>query len=211
LDSLDRRSGYYRTIEKFFIELRGAPFFLSSKELHIIRQWEEGGIPLRVVLEGIKRSFEQGRSIQGRRHRSLDYCRSYVMRAFEQHKNRLVGQMKEKASAKKKRTTEIRLEVERFLADIPEELQTLRPVFSSLHKKLSRGKMTEEELEKTEEAVERLIEESISSAERVEITEKIRSEFGKLRGAKFDQVFRVMALKRKREKHKIPHVSPFYY
>jgi hypothetical protein len=39
----------------------------------------------------------------------------------------------------------------------------------------------------------------------------MRSEFGSLTGAKFDQVFRIMAVKQKREKHKIPHVSPFYY
>jgi hypothetical protein len=210
-DGLDRQSLYYRTIEKFFIDLRGAPFFLSSKELHIIRQWEEGGIPLRVVLEGINRSFERSRSLQQRRRRFLDYCHPYVMRAFDQHRNREVGQKKEKASGEKRRTTEILLEVERFLADIPEELCNLKPVFSSLQKRLSRGKATEEELEMAEETVECLIEESLSAAERESITEKIRSQFGTLGGAKFDQVFRVMALKRKREKYKIPHVSPFYY
>ncbi|MGD9346766.1 MAG: hypothetical protein PVH84_12940 [Candidatus Aminicenantes bacterium] len=208
---LDRRSAYYRTIEKLFIDLRGAPFLLSSKELYIIKQWEEGGIPLRVVLEGIRRSFERSRPQQGKRRISLDYCHPNVMRAFAQYKNRRVGQKREKAMGEKSRNPELLLEVERFLTDIPEELCALRPIFSSLQKKLSSGKATEEELEMAEETVEGLIEESVTSAERKKITEKMRSEFGSLTGAKFDQVFRIMAVKQKREKHKIPHVSPFYY
>lgn len=211
MDGLDKRIGYYRSIEKFFIDLRGSPFFLSSNELRVVRQWEESGIPLRVVLEGIKRSFERARAIQGRRRRSLDYCHPYVMRAFDQHKNRRVGQKKEKAPGEKRRMKEILIEVERFLADVPEDLLILKPVFSSLQKSLSRGKATEEELEIAEESVERLIEKSLSVEERKMITDKIGSEFGRLKGPKFDQIFRVIALKRKREKHKIPHVSPFYY
>lgn len=213
-DGLDRRSGYYQSIAKFFIELRGTPFFLSSRELDIVRQWEEIGIPLRVVLEGIKGSFEQPGYRQGKRRRpyTLDYCHSFVSRAFEQYEDRRVGQKKVKAfGGEKGRETKILREVERFLADIPEALHTLRPIYSRLYKKLSGGKATEEELEKAQETIERLIEESLSAAQTETITAEIQSEFGKISGAKFDQIFRIKALKAEREKHKIPHVSPFYY
>lgn len=211
---LDRRRGYYQTIEKFFIDLRGAPFFLSSKELDIISKWEERGIPLRVVLEGIKGSFEQRGNRRGKRRRpyKLDYCHSFVMRAFDLHQDREVGRKKSSVlRGEKERKIKILLEVERFLADIPEELQPLMPIYAKLHKKLAGGEASEEELEKAEEIIERLIEENLSAAQTDAITAEIRSEFGRISGAKFEQIFRVKALKTEREKHKIPHVSPFYY
>ncbi len=213
-DGLDRRSRYYQTIAKVFIDLRGAPFFLSSKELDFVRKWEERGIPLRVVLEGIKRSFEQPGYRRGKRRRpnTLDYCHSFVMRAFDQYRDRQVGQKVAKASGgERKRERKILLEVERFLTGIPEEHRRLKPIYLRLHKKLLSGKTTEEELEKAEETIDRLIEENLSVAQIERITAEIRSEFGKTGGAKFDQIFRIKALKTERKKHKIPHVSPFYY
>jgi hypothetical protein len=107
--------------------------------------------------------------------------------------------------------TKILREVERFLEDMPEELRTLGSVFSELQKSLSGGEATEEELEKAEETIERLIEESLSASQVQTITEEIRAEFGEVRSDKFNEIFRIKALKAKREKHKIPHVSPFYY
>jgi hypothetical protein len=211
---LDKRSGYYQSIAKFFIDLRGAPFFLSSKELDIVRQWEEKVIPLRIVLEGIRESFEQRGGRQGKRYRpyTLDHCHSFVLRAFDLYQDRRVGQKRTTTFAgDKERKTKILFEVNRFLADIPEELRNLRPIYSKLHKKLASGKATEEELEKAEEAIERLIEESFSAVQTETVAAEIRSEFGKISGAKFDQIFRIKAIKAEREKHKIPHVSPFYY
>lgn len=213
-DRMDRRSGYYQTIGKFFIDLRGAPLFLSSKELAIISQWEERDIPLRIVLEGIKESFERPGYRPGKRRKpyTLEHCHSFVLRAFEQYEERRVGQNKVEAfGGEKGRETKILVEVERFLEDIPEELHTLRPIYLRLHTQLSGGKATEEDLDKAEETIERLIEESLSMAQVKTITAEILAEFGMNNGPKFDQIFRIKVLKAKRERHKIPHVSPFYY
>jgi hypothetical protein len=213
-NGLDKRSGYYQTIAKFLIDLRGAPFFLSSKELDFVRQWEERNIPLRIVLEGIRGCFEQRSYRQKKRHGpyTLDCCHSFVLRAFDLYQDRKVGQKRANVFAgDKERKTKILFEVEKFLSDIPEELHTLRPIYARLHKKLVSGKATEEELEGAEEAIERWIEENLSAAQAETITAEIRSEFGKRRGVEFDQIFRIKAVKAEREKHKIPHVSPFYY
>jgi len=213
-NGFDRRSGYYQTIAKFFIDLRGAPFFLSSKELDIVSQWEERSIPLRIVLEGIRGSFEQRGYRKRKRQRpyTLDFCHSYVLGAFELYKDRRVGQKRTKTFREdKERKKKILFEIERFLADIPEELLTLRPIYSRLQKKLANGKTTEEELERAEETIERLIEENLSVAQSEKIAAEIRSEFGKLIGDKLDQIFRIKAIKTERGKHKIPHVSLFYY
>jgi hypothetical protein len=211
-DGFERRSGYYQTIAKYFIELRGAPFILSSKELDIIRRWEEIGIPLRVVLEGIRGRFEKRSYGQGKRRRPLDYCHPFVMRAFDLYKDRRIGQKKANAfKGEKERKKKILLEIEKFLSDLPKELYPLRPIYSKLHKELSGGNATDEVLEKAEETIERLIEENISTARTETITAEIISEFGKIGGDKFNHIFRIKALKAEREKHKIPHVSPFYY
>lgn len=213
-DRLDRRSGYYQTIAKYFIDLRGAPFFLSSKELDLIRQWEEKGIPLRVVLEGIQRSFEPLRYSRKRRRKpyTLDFCHSSILRAFDLYRDRRVGQKVAKSHAKdKRRERKILLEVERFLAVIPEEHHNLKPIYLKLHRRLSLGKATEEELEEAEEAIEGLIEENLSPGQVKRIITEIRSEFGMIGGTELEQIFRIKALKAEREKHKIPHVSPFYY
>lgn len=213
-EGLSKRSGYYQTIAKVFIDLRGAPFFLSSKELDMVSQWEKSRIPLRVVLEGIRGSFERSRLRHGKRRKpyTLDYCNFFVLRAFESYKDRRVGQKDGKSSGEeRRRAARILREVETFLSDLPGELHALKPVFSKLQQMLCRGRVTEEELEEAEEAIERLIVESPSEAQIENITAEIRAEFGKIRGAKFDEIFKIKAIKAMREKHKIPHVSPFYY
>ncbi len=213
-EGLDRRSGYYRTIAKVFVELRGAPFFLSSKELDRVRKWEEAGIPLRVVLDGIRGSFERPRRRQGKRHRpyTLEHCNSFVLRAFDLYRERSVGRKAKTAPGVEKRwNTQVLREIEGFLADLPEELHILKPVYQILQGKLLRGEATEEELEKAEEAIEELIEKSLSAEQTQTITAEIRAEFGKMNGAEFDEIFRIKALKAARRKHRIPHVSPFYY
>jgi hypothetical protein len=212
-EGLDRRSRYYQTIAKVFIELRGAPFFLSPKEVDMVKQWEEKEIPLRVVLEGIKGSFERHRIRQGIRHKpySLDYCNTFVERAFDLYRDRRVGRKNEKVSRGKKWETRLLREIETFLANDPEELHALRPLYQALRGKLLRGEASEEELERTEEAIERVIEKSLSATQMKTITQEIGAEFGKIPGAQFGEIFRIKALKTMREKHKIPHVSPFYY
>jgi hypothetical protein len=213
-NGLAKRSVYYQTIAKFFIDLRGAPFFLSSKELDIVSQWEEKEIPLRTVLEGIKESFEQRRPRQTKPKKplTLNFCHPNVLRAFDLYKDRQVGQKRTNSfSTDKERKEKILAEIEKFLTDIPEEVRILRPIYSVLYKKLSSGKATEEELEKAEESIERLIVDNISTPQADSITAEIRSEFGKVSAEKMDQIFRIKTLKAEREKHKIPHVSLFYY
>jgi hypothetical protein len=213
-EGMERRSRYYQTIAKVFIERRGAPLFLSSKELDLVSQWEKRGIPLRVVLEGIRASFErpEPRFRKRRKPHTLDYCNTFVLRAFDQYRDRCVGQKREEIPGEEERwETRVRREVERFLADFPEDLIALRPIFQDLQGKLSSGKANEEELENAEEAIDRLIEENLSASQIRTITAEISAEYGRIRGVKFDEIFRVKAVKAIREKHKIPHVSPFYY
>ena len=56
------QSEYYRRIAKEFLQRRGAPFFLSPRDMAVIAGWEARRVPLAAVLEGIDRAFERSKS-----------------------------------------------------------------------------------------------------------------------------------------------------
>jgi hypothetical protein len=76
---------YYQSIEEFFVSHRGDPLFLSNADWHLIRKWRQEGIPLRVVLRGIRDALD-GHAHSWSRDRkvgSLAYCEMEVEAARE--------------------------------------------------------------------------------------------------------------------------------
>ena len=73
-------SEYYRTIEQRFVERRGDPLILSNADWLLIRRWRKRGLPLRVVLRGIRDAFEAHEHswARGKKVRSLRYCDASV-------------------------------------------------------------------------------------------------------------------------------------
>ncbi len=71
---------YYGAIEEEFVRRRGATMLLSPRDWTLIGEWKEAGVPLRVVLQGIKNVFDsfEARAPTGRRINSLSYCRQEV-------------------------------------------------------------------------------------------------------------------------------------
>lgn len=209
---MEKQSLYFQTIARCFIEQRGTPFFLSSKEVEFIAKWEKMGIPLRLVIEGIKEAFISNRMKSGKKRKimSLTYCDLYVLRAFEQHRDRKVGQ-KGITSAGDKREERIRKEVERFLDCIPDHLDYLYGEYVTVQKKLSQGNPGEEYLEQADKEIEELIIKNASREERTKIGKEVADEFSLENQNEFDRVFRIRLIKHTREKYKIPHISPFYY
>lgn len=203
---------YFQTIARCFIEQRGTPFFLSSKEVEFIAKWEKMGIPLRLVIEGIKEAFIFNRMKSGKKKKimSLAFCDLHVQRAFEQHRDRKVGQRR-MTSAGRKREERIREEVEKFLEGIPDHLDYLCGVYVTAQKKLSKGKPDEEYLEQADKEIEELIIKNASQEERTKIGKEVAAEFPFENEDEFDRVFRIRLIKNTREKYKIPHISPFYY
>jgi len=209
---MEKQSQYFQTIARRFIEQRGTPFFLSSKEVEFIAKWEKMGIPLRLVIEGIKETFISNRMKSGKKKKimSLTFCDLYVQRAFEQHRDRKVGQ-KGITSAGGKRDERIRKEVERFLECIPDHLDYLYGEYVTVQKKLSQGNPSEEYLEQADKEIEELIIKNTSREERTKIGKEVEVEFPFENQEEFDRIFRIRLIKHTREKYKIPHISPFYY
>jgi len=81
----DPEAEYYQTVEEFFVSHRGDPLFLSNADWNLVRQWRRAGLPLRVVLRGIKDALDahaHGWS-RGRKVGSLAYCAGEVDAARE--------------------------------------------------------------------------------------------------------------------------------
>jgi hypothetical protein len=81
----DPEAAYYQAVEEYFVSRRGDPLFLSNADWHLIRKWRQAGIPLRVVLRGIRDALD-GHAYSWSRDRkvgSLAYCEQEVEGARE--------------------------------------------------------------------------------------------------------------------------------
>lgn len=170
------------------------------------------GIPLRVVLEGIRRSFENSRPKRGKKGKilSLLYCNFQVLKAFEQYKERRVGERGMMLEKEEKRER-ARAEIERFLKAIPHRVNFLREVFSLAQKKLSKKYFKEEELERMEEEIDELLFKNSPNEKREEVKIKVKREYEFRNGEEFSLIWRIKLVKLLRKKYKIPYISLFYY
>lgn len=202
---------YFQTIARFFFEQRGSPFFLSSRELDVIADWREKRIPIQVVLEGIRDcfTFDRRKPVRKNRIRSLVFCRSFVLKAFESYKERKVGSgLKTVAEAERKKL--LAKEVKRFLNACPEEVRELKDVFTKVKKMVSQG-IDEESLERIEKDVERLLIRIAPDAEKMEIRNEVKEEYADKKGQERARILELKIIKHMRDKYKIPHISLYYY
>jgi hypothetical protein len=85
MTAADPEAAYYQAVEEYFVSRRGDPLFLSNADWHLIRKWRQAGIPLRVVLRGIRDALD-GHAHSWSRERkvgSLAYCEQEVEAARE--------------------------------------------------------------------------------------------------------------------------------
>jgi hypothetical protein len=81
----DPEAAYYQAVEEYFVSRRGDPLFLSNADWNLVRRWRLAGLPLRVVLRGIRDALDahaHGWS-RGRKVGSLSYCAREVDAARE--------------------------------------------------------------------------------------------------------------------------------
>ena len=73
-------AAYYQSIEEFFVSRRGDPLFLSNADWVLIRKWRKAGLPLRVVLRGVRDALDAHAHSWGRKRKvgSLSYCAAEV-------------------------------------------------------------------------------------------------------------------------------------
>ena len=69
---------YLEQIERYFVAKRGSALILSPKDWPIVASWEERGVPIEAIFEGIDRAFEryQDKHAAGQHQTvgTLSYC-----------------------------------------------------------------------------------------------------------------------------------------
>ena len=210
--SAKEKEQYFRLISRRFLSIRGAPFFLSSKELDQIENWLQTGIPLRVVLEGIQFAYEDFRKKPVRRSRKLYlvFCNAMVLKSFKQYKDRKVG-LTQKVDNEDDKKEKVKKEGQEFLEKMPDEVAYLKAVYLGAVKELSREKFNEDNLEQYEEKIEALLLMNASQEEKDKAEEYARRELKILDAGELGRVINLKIIKLMRDKYKIPYVSPYYY
>jgi len=208
----EQRSEYFQSIARYFFKQRGAPFFLSSTELNLVEKWEKMEIPLFVVLEGIKRAFDNYIRKPGRKTKiqTLAYCENQVLNAFDQYRDRRVGGERERKGRIEKRNR-ARAEIKKFLDTLPGQIGYLKDAYSRAQRLLSHRHVDEEELERIEGEVEGLIWEHSSEEERERVKTDVRAEYKIKEKEEFLRILRMKLVKALRDRYKIPYISLFYY
>lgn len=207
----EETSRYFQAVSRIFLEHRGAPFFLSSKEVDNIKEWKNMGIPLQIVREGIKDCFVTQRRRPGRKSKilSLAFCHPFVLRGYEAYKERNVGG-KRKPIRREDKRKKLKAAVEGFLAICPNNLPDIREVFSRVLNLITQGS-DEELFEDLENEVEALVSEMASEAEREFIRKEVMAEFGDRNTQEREKIQDLKLIKHIREKYAIPHISLYYY
>ncbi len=209
---IDLKSQYFQRIARFLLEKRKAPLFLSPEEIDLIDRWQKRGIPLRVVLEGLKTAYElfKQKGSGSRRSFNLKYARNFVYRAFASHRDRRVGRKRERETEASQQVV-IRA-VEEFLDRCPAELEEVKPLFNKGLVFLAE-EGGEDMLEDLDEEVDAILLKKASPEERAEAETEVREKYySELVNEK--ELSRLLSLSLKkniREKHRIPYLSLYLH
>lgn len=89
MNAPDAPDGYVRAVERTFLGLRGGGLMLSPADCDLVCRWQERGIPLDVVLAGIRTAFSGKIRVSSRM--PLGECVRAVEAAFEAKRARRAG------------------------------------------------------------------------------------------------------------------------
>jgi hypothetical protein len=82
---VEEEAAYYQAVEEYFVSRRGDPLFLSNADWNLVRRWRVAGVPLRVVLRGVRDALDAHELGWSRERKvgSLSYCAREVDAARE--------------------------------------------------------------------------------------------------------------------------------
>ncbi len=205
------QSAYYRTIAREFLSRKGRGFFISPRDLEVIAGWEARGIPLRVVLEGIERTFEKSKKQGvGTRTLSLARCDREVGRALDQHRDRSAGRRARATPGAGKRDR-ARREVEQAFLTASSGDPALSRLLGEALTGLSAEAPDEEALERIEASIEDLLYDRASPEDRARSLREAGRDHRGQSAEDIEAAARTRVVKAMRKKLRVPYVSLFYY
>jgi hypothetical protein len=170
---------YFRELEDFFIDLRGAPLELSPADWQVAKRWFERGIPLdhveRVVEEMLARRRERG--AEG--FVTLRYCRRAVEASWQGVEALRAPAAREEATA-----VDVRTRLARLAAALPADLSGRDEVAARITALVGDTEQVEAALSSLDHELLAGREATLSDAERraveAQVEETVASLFGRL-------------------------------
>ncbi len=213
MDDENGQSGYYREIARAFLGRRGGALLLSPKDQAAIAAWEDQRIPLRVVLEGIVRTFE-GLKARGRATKavSLTFCDREVTAAFAQHRDRAAGRRKaQEAGPRSDKRDRARREIGQAVEALTPEDALVKRLLREALAALSDSPADEATLERLETEIEEALWSGAAAADKAEASADAAEGPRARRPAVSGEDLRRRVVMTERARRRIPHVSLHYY
>ena len=202
---------YYQTIAREFFKRRGAPFFLSPKDVALIARWEKARVPLDAVLEGMEMAFANYR--KGGRPAgalTLAFCEYQVGKALAGRREKRAGGTR-KTTPRDAKRERLREEIRRFLGGVPPGLEALAESFAAARDVLDDPGAGEEGLEALDDTVDEALWRAAPEEEKARVRRDVLAGLSGKRTLDLDDVARMKLVKAMRERHKVPYLSLYYY
>ena len=207
----EAQSEYYQAVAKEFLRRRGAPFFLSPRDLALIAVWEKKSVPLDIILEGIGRAFDdRRRRTRGTKGLGLGFCEVQVDRAFAQYRDRKAGGRRAAPQQPDKRAG-VRREIEKYLGSVPGVNDVPAALLAEAMRILSVPVLDEEALERIDDEVDASLLGGTPQEEKDRARRQALRDFPGRSPDEVDAAVRTRLVKAARDKFRIPYVSLFYY
>jgi len=207
------QSGYYQEIARAFLERRGGPLLLSPKDQAAIAVWEEKKIPLRVVIEGIGRTFD-GLKARGRATKavSLAFCDREVEAAFAQHRDRAAGRRKAPGiEPRSDKRDAARREIGRALEAVPAGDDVMARLLREALEALAVTPPDAAALDRIDAAVEEALWAGASAVEKAGVAAEAVKGAGGRKPTGLEETVRRRVVMAARARRRIPHVALHYY
>ena len=219
------QSGYYRDIARAYLARRGGPLLLTARVQAAIAAWEADRVPLRVVLEGVGRAFDDLKA-RGRASRAvpLAFCDRAVRAAFAQHRDRAAGRHKPAAAgpARPDKRERARREIGQALASLPAGETGMKSLLAEALGVLDREPSDSDALERIDAAIEEALWAGATEAEKADAATEARKSLkgrsaarghvpGTCPPAGFADTAKRLAVQAARARRRVPHVSLHYY
>jgi len=226
---LDTRLNYYNyftEIEATFIRRRAKNLFLSPLDWALMETWQEGGVPLHIVIRAVEQVFDNFDKNPGPRTiKGLMFCREEVEAQYEEWLKAQAGKPSEEGdvSAAPFNVAEIRDHLHGLAASLKFNANTAlsEDIDRACVRLVEIADNTNDNLEQVDlslKDVESLLDEALLSktnrtsfdAVKKEIDKELRPYKSTMPAESYNNTHRLMLLKRLREEENIPRLSLFY-
>ncbi len=173
-----------KIIEKEFKGITGKPFLPSPKDLAILINWLEKGVPIQAIIDGLKIGWEKKK----RRLPSISSFKKDIEKAILLHRERIIGEIKDEFNKEPLMIEEIK----NFLKNTPSELEFTKVIFEKAIKTLKSRK---------------------NEAQKMAILERLEAQLEKALLKKFpnEGESSQKTLKNLRMSYKIPRLLRYFY